>query len=114
MHNSWVSFLPLVGGVFLIFALSACSTTPDTQVIRPSFNIPPQMLQCEEAGLRPSGKVIMESEVARYITSLEYANKDCKTRLKEISILVKCFNEPDCNVDKVAEYIGVVREQKQR
>ena len=114
MQSKWISFLPLIGGAFLILTLSACSLTPDTKVVKTRFDLPPQMLQCEDAGARPEGEVIMESEVARYITSLEFSNKDCKTRLKEIGVLVKCFNEPDCNVDKVAEYMGLVREQKQR
>jgi hypothetical protein len=115
MNSNLIGLAPFVGGMFLLLALlSGCSTTPDTQVIKTQLNIPEQMFQCEEAGVRPSGEVIMESEVARYISTLEWSQKDCKTRLKEVAIIVKCFNDTDCNVDKLAEYMGLVRETKQR
>jgi hypothetical protein len=112
--NKYIAWLPLVGAIFLIFSLSACATSKGTDVIKPQLQIPPQMLVCEDSGPRPQGEVIMESEVARYISNLEFSNRDCKTRLKEISIIVKCFNDPKCNVDTLAEYMGLVRETKQK
>jgi hypothetical protein len=112
MNNKLLALLPVMGFVFMMFAISGCAPTPHAAVIRPPLTIPPQMFQCEDAGPRPKGKVVMESEVSRYIANLEYANKDCKTQLKELSVLVKCYNDPKCNVDNLIEYIGLVAEPK--
>lgn len=103
--NKWLMFLPLI-------LLAGCAGKTPPIVVKPDFIIPPQMLQCENTGNRPSGEVIMESDVAKYIAGLEFSNKDCKLRLKEISILVKCYNDPACNIDKLVEYMGIVREEK--
>lgn len=110
--NKWLAFLPVLGFVFMMVSLSSCAGRVHTEVIRPPLNIPPQMYQCEDSTTRPSGEVIMESEVARYIASMEYVNKDCKLRLKELSIIIKCYNDKDCNVDKIIEYAGLIREEK--
>jgi hypothetical protein len=103
-------FTPVILGLFL---LTGCTTTKLTP-IKPALIIPPQMLQCESAGPRPKGEVIMESEVARYIANLEWANKDCKTRLREIAIIVNCYNDKDCNVDRLAQYMGLVRPERKQ
>lgn len=114
MENKYLSFLPVIAGIFLMLAVSGCATKTDTQVINRSFNPPPAMFQCDDSSQRPVGEVIMESEVARYVTSLEYVQKDCKLRLKDMQILVKCFNDPNCNPDNLAEYIGLVREERKQ
>lgn len=115
MDIKWFALPPMIAGAFLIFALSSCSVLPKrVEVVRPNFVIPPQMLECDDGTPRPNGEQIMESDVARYISGLEFSKKDCKTRLKEISIIIKCYNDKDCNVDKLAEYMGLVRDTSKR
>lgn len=112
--DRWLSVLTLVTGAFLIFTLTGCAGRQHVEVVRPSLTIPDNMFQCETGGDRPVGQVIMESQVARYISTLEYANKDCHTQLKELQVIVKCYNDKDCNVDKLIEYVGLVREEAKR
>jgi hypothetical protein len=112
--DRWLALLPVVGFCFMMLALSGCAGRVHTEIVRPPLNIPEQMYQCEASGNRPSGEVIMESEVARYIATLEYATKDCNLKLKELSIIVKCYNDKNCNVDKLIEYAGLIRQEKLR
>jgi hypothetical protein len=112
MDNRFLALLPVLGFIFMMVSLTGCAGKEHVEVIRPPLNIPAGMYQCEDSTPRPSGEVIMESEVARYIASVEYSNKDCKLRLKELSIIVNCYNDKDCNVDKLIEYAGLIREEK--
>jgi hypothetical protein len=112
--DNWLSFLTAVSGIFLIFALTGCTHQEHITVVKPPLTISDAMFQCEDSGNRPTGEVIMESEVARYISTLELANKDCKTQLKELQVVIKCYNDKDCNVDKLVEYVGLVRQEKTR
>lgn len=68
------------------------------------------MLTCEEPTLRPSGDVIMESEVAKYIASLEKTIPDCKLRLKEIRVILECYNDKECDVKSLMKGLTVARE----
>lgn len=114
MTDNWIAFLPILGAIFLLFALSGCAGRTPIQTIKTPLNIPTQMYQCDDAGLRPKGETIMESEVARYISNLEASNKDCKIKLKELSIIVSCYNDKDCNVDKLTQYMGLVSDEHKR
>jgi hypothetical protein len=102
-------------GLFLILSLAGCGIVPTrVQTINTPINIPAEKFQCEQAEPRPTGAVIMESQVAKYINSLEFAKKDCDVRLKELQIIVQCYNDPKCNVDSLLKYIGVVDASKPR
>lgn len=114
MENNWISFLPVVACCFMVLALSGCQHKVVTDTIKTQFNPPPSYFSCEEAGKRPTGETIMESQVAKYIGDLEYSNKDCKTKLKQLNILVKCFNDSKCDVDKLAQYLGLVADPPKR
>jgi hypothetical protein len=98
----------------IALALSGCFGVGKTRVetIKTPFVVPPSFYVCDDSGPRPQGEIIMESQVARYIALLEASTKDCKTRLKMLQVLVKCHNDPKCDVDKVAEYIGLVSPSK--
>jgi hypothetical protein len=114
MTDNWIAFLPILGAIFLVLSLAGCAGKSHIETVRPPLNIPPQMYQCDDAGLRPKGTKIMESEVARYIVALESSNKDCKTKLKELAVVISCYNEKDCNVDKLVQYMGLVGDEKKR
>lgn len=114
LNNPLVGFMPVLASLFLLVALSGCATRTKTDTLKTQIHIPPQSFVCEDSGPRPQGTPIMESQVAKYITELEYSNKDCKTKLKELKILITCYNDSNCNVDKIAEYIGLVNEAKER
>ena len=111
MHNSILfSALPILASIFLLVALSGCLTI-HTVNTHPNLNVPEQWYDCESSGSRPQGDKIMESEVAKYINKLEFKNKDCRLNLKKIHILVNCYNDKKCNVDKLAEYMGLVQKE---
>lgn len=113
-HNSiFLAILPVLASLFLLFALSGCSHIV-TRSTHPNLEIPEQMFTCEDSGVRPNGDKIMESQVARYISGLEFSNKDCKSKLKQINIIVKCYNDKNCDLDKLIEYMGVVDKVKER
>jgi hypothetical protein len=111
--NKWIPLLPVLGFIFLAFALNGCAGRVHTEIVRPPLVIPEAMFSCEDSTTRPKGEIIMESEVAKYVASIEFANKDCKERLKELAVIVKCYNDKDCNVDKLIEYAGLIRDDKQ-
>lgn len=112
MNNNWLSLTTALAGIFLIIALTGCAGKTHIEPIKSTLTIPPQMFQCVDSGPRPTGNVILESQVARYISTLEFSNRDCKTQLKELQVVVKCFNDPKCDVDKIIEYVGLVEEAK--
>lgn len=103
--------------LFLAGSLMGCATSriPEVQYIKREISIPEHMFRCGDGvdESRPVGETIMESQVAKYITTLEFVNKDCKLRLQELKILIDCANDDQCNVDTVAKYIGLVRESKE-
>lgn len=39
----------------------------------------------------------MESDVAKYISSLEKTIPDCKLSLKKVKVIVECYNDPECD-----------------
>lgn len=110
--NKWLALLPILAFCFMMISLTGCTGRVHTEIVRPPLNIPEQMYQCEDGINRPTGQTIMESEIARYIASIEFANKDCKLRLKELAVIIKCYNDKNCNVEKLIEYVGLIREQK--
>jgi hypothetical protein len=113
-NNKWLALLPVLGFAFMMLSLNGCAGRVQTEVIRPPLNVPEQMYQCENSTPRPKGETIMESDVAKYIAGLEFSNKDCKLRLKELSVIIKCYNDKDCNIEKLIEYVGLIREDKVR
>lgn len=106
--NRFLGLLPAISGLFLFLVLTSCSTLTDTQVLRTPLNLSPEHFICEENGVRPRGENIMESEVGRYISSLEFANLDCRTKLSVIRVIIECHNDPQCNVEHLVRYIGLV------
>lgn len=108
--NRYVSILPVVACIFMMIALNGCATKVHTEIIKPPLNLPTQVYQCDDATARPKGDAIMESDVARYVASLESVNKNCKVSLKEIKIIIDCYNDKDCNVDKLIEYEGLIQQ----
>jgi hypothetical protein len=110
-----VLILPMIAAIFFIGTmLSGCSTPLGTKVIRTNVDIPVETFNCEAPGVRPSGEIIMESDVARYVNSLEFAEKDCRTRLKEVQVLIKCANEPTCDPKLLTELLAVAKPEGQR
>lgn len=92
------------------FLLTACGTTsPDTIYTHRDIDIPDAMFTCEDNGVRPSGANIMESAVATYINSLEFSNKDCRIRLRELQVLIRCLNDDNCSPDYLYELIELYR-----
>lgn len=115
MVNNWLSVLPIIACCFLIFALSGCGVMqPRVETVKTPLIVPPSFYVCEDAGPRPTGDVIMESQVAKYIALLEASTKDCKVKLKQLKILVDCHNDSKCDVEKLAEFIGLVTPQESR
>lgn len=94
--------------------LGGCAHNTVTKSIRTKVDIPAETFTCDKPDTRPSGDKIMESDVARYINSLEFAEKDCRTRLKEVQVLIKCSNEPDCNPALLTELLAVAKEPRAR
>jgi hypothetical protein len=113
VNNYGIAILPILAASFLLITLSGCSSIISKPSVQP-INIPTEKFQCEEPLPRPTGDVIMESQVAKYINSLEYTTKDCKTRLKELQVIVKCYNDPKCDVKTLINYIGLADDPKAR
>lgn len=113
--NDGMATAVVIAGCFLVSTiLSGCSTVTKTDYIKHELTVPQHMFQCEEATERPSGEVIMESETARYIASLEYSNKDCKQRLRDLKAVIDCDNNPKCDPDTLSAVLSLVREGKSR
>ena len=91
-------------------SLSGCITQDKTRVIKSTIDIPEETFNCSKPDPRPSGDNIMESDVARYINSLEFAEKDCRTRLKEVQVLMKCAKEPTCDPKLLTELLAVAKD----
>lgn len=75
-----------------------------TVTLNTPIQIPHDKYICIDSDPRPHGETILESQVAKYIASLEHSNLDCKTRLEEIHKIIDCFNDKACKV----ESLGVV------
>lgn len=105
--------LPIVGVIFLLGSiLSGCTQPLGTKVIKTKIDIPVETFNCSSPGVRPSGDMILESDVARYVNSLEFAEKDCRTRLKEVQVLIKCSNEPNCDPKLLTELLAVAKPEQ--
>lgn len=113
MQNE-ILLLPIVAALFLLLTVSGCSGTLGTKSIKTTTDIPAEMFECEAPGVRPKGETIMESDVARYINSLEFSNKDCRTRLKEVQILIKCSNDKSCKVDHLISLLALANDKPRR
>jgi hypothetical protein len=86
--------------------LSGCGSV--TTVFHPQpIAIPASQFQCENPTDRPSGDKIMESSVAKYIASLEKTIPDCKLRLKELSVIMECFNDKKCDPKSLMRGLAV-------
>lgn len=113
--NTTLFTLPVVAGLFfLLTALSGCAHFTPSKSIKQRIDIPAETFECELPSQRPSGDKIMESDVARYINSLEFSQKDCRTRLKEIQVLLKCANEPKCDPKIMVELLAVAKPPQSR
>lgn len=97
---------------FVLIAMTGCSHLTGTKAIKTRLDIPAETFECELPTQRPSGDKIMESDVARYINSLEFSQKDCRTRLKEVQVLLKCANEPKCDPKIMVELLAVAKPPK--
>jgi hypothetical protein len=112
MQDKFLVF-PVLGAIFFVGTLlSGCTSVVGHKTIKTTVDIPAETFECEAASLRPSGDKIMESDVARYINSLEFAEKDCRTRLKEVQVLIKCSNEPKCDPKLLTELLAVAKPPK--
>lgn len=113
MHNNKIFLVPMVAALgFVTIVLAGCSPSVITKGFRTKVDIPEETFQCELPSARPSGEDIMESDVARYINSLEFSQKDCNTRLKEVQVLVKCANEPKCDPELLTELLAVAKPKR--
>lgn len=97
-------FIPIITGALLV---SGCAHKISFKPIKTRLDIPAETFQCAQPTTRPKGDKILESEVARYINSLEFSQKDCLTRLKEVQVLIMCSNESDCNPNVLIELLRV-------
>lgn len=113
MHSNKVFLMPMVAVLaFVSIVLAGCSPSVITNSLKIKLDIPAETFQCEAPSIRPSGETIMESDVARYINSLEFSQKDCNTRLKEVQVLIKCANEPKCDPKLLTELLAVAKPKK--
>jgi hypothetical protein len=101
--------LPIIAVVFFMGALVSGCSKPGIESVPTKIDIPAETFQCGEAIERPSGEGTMESDVARYINSLEFNEKDCKRRLKEIQILLECGNNPKCDIPTLVKLLAVAK-----
>jgi hypothetical protein len=93
--------------------MTGCSTV--THVFHPQpISIPAAHFQCENPTERPVGSPIMESQVAKYIASLEKTVPDCKYRLKEIQIIIDCFNDKKCDPNSLMKGLEVADQRPKR
>lgn len=103
-----LSFLPAISGLMLLVViLSGCSPKVSFEPVKSTVDIPADVFNCKDPIVRPSGDNIMESDVARYINSLEFSQKDCKTRLKEVQVLIECSKKPNCDPKILADLLRV-------
>lgn len=90
----------------LALSLTGCSTV-QTVFKNQQINIPVATFSCEEPIARPSGDPIMESQVAKYIASLEKTVPDCKMRLEEIQQIIICYNDRKCDVPSLMKGLAI-------
>lgn len=111
-NNYGLAILPILAGAFMLLSLTGCGlVTTRTEHVQTEIHIPKEKFECGVKNIiRPSGDKIMESEISKYIATLEFSEKDCKIRNKEIEIIIECYNDPKCNIDHLIKYMGVVRE----
>lgn len=116
--NDRLMILPVIAAVFFLgIMLTGCKTTGDIEAnsaFKTKLDIPKEFFICEDATSRPEGLVIMESKVAKYVNSLEFVVKDCKSRLKGAEIIVTCHNDPDCKVEELIKTLTVAQPEIQR
>lgn len=108
MNN--ISTLPVVAAIsFLGAMLTGCSNSGSDihSTTRTKVDIPAAMFSCADSIANPTGDIIMESQVARYINSLEFVKKDCKMKLKEVQILINCHNDSECKLDELVKTLTV-------
>lgn len=109
-----LAILPIIAASFFLITLSGCAGKVVLQPVPTPISIPADNFKCEDSLPRPKGDIIMESQVGKYIASLEYSNVDCKTKLKQLDVLIKCYNDKKCNVDTLVKYIGLAEPKKAR
>lgn len=51
----------------------------------------------------------MESQVAKYVASLEATIPDCKLRLKELQAIITCFNDRECDPPSLMKGLAVAK-----
>lgn len=60
------------------------------------------LYSCPEPLGRPSGTIIMESDVVAYLAHLEAVVVPiCKQRLLDIKQIIDCYNDPKCDPGKI-------------
>ena len=93
--------------IIMSVLLTGCS---HVQIFKPQpINIPAAQYQCENPTTRPTGDIIMESQVAEYVASLEATIPDCKLRLKELQAIITCFNDRECDPPSLMKGLAVAK-----
>jgi hypothetical protein len=115
LNENRVFLIPMVAALcFVSIVLAGCSSPVLHKSLKTKVDIPAETFECDVPTNRPSGERIMESDVAKYINSIEFAHKDCRTRLKEVQVLLKCANEPKCDPKLLVELLAVAKPEKSR